>query len=255
MTTLLSLPPELLWKISEFLTPSARAAFKLTCRRVYVGTPSLDLNKSAVDNCTYQAINGFLEFNKDQRRCILCKRRYPNDLFSDDNAKPNLEDERRQTDFILRHSVDSLGGPGMINSPPGCCGWHKSNLHRVIDASDANFVGVFASIPAAQTLSGSYKWTSKTETMCFHCGKVKAWTKCNCDCESCGESAVRTYTRLVRQQRDLGRFVFFRKDGDTWVREWRDKSGLFLGETSDDADIVRAEEGPLCVDVRVENLD
>jgi hypothetical protein len=255
MTTLLNLPPELLWNISEFLPPSARAAFKLTCRRIYVDTPSLDLNKSAVDNCTYQAINGFLEFNKDRRQCILCKRWYPNCLFSDGSSKPNLEDERRQTDFVLRHGVDSLGGPGMINSPPGCCGWHKSSLYRVIDASDANFVAIFASIPAAQTLNGSYKWTSKKEIMCFHCGKVKGWTKCNCDCESCGESVVRTYTRLVQHQSDLGRFVFFRRDKDTWVREWRGRSDLFLGKTLDDADIVRAGEGCLCVDVRVESFD
>jgi hypothetical protein len=248
MTTLLNLPPELLWKISEFLTPSAQTAFKLTCHRVYVSTPNLDLNKSVVDNCTYQTINGFLEFNKDRRRCMLCKKWYPNSLFSDDSPKPNSEDERQQMDFVLRHGVDSLGGSGMIDNPPGCCGWHKGSLHRVINASDENFVKAFTSISAARTFSCSYKWTSKMEIICFHCGKVKAWTKCNCDCESCGESIVRTYTRLVRHQSDLGKFVFFRKDGDTWVREWR-------RETLDDTDIVRAGKGRLCVDVRVESLD
>src|SRR5579871_4044940 len=195
MITLLNLPPELLWTISEFLAPSAQVAFKLTCRQVYVSTPSLDLNKSAVDNCTYQTINGFLEFNKNRRRCNLCKKWYPNNLFSD----YNLEDEREQMDFVLRHGVDSLGGPGMINSPPGCCGWHKTSLLRVIDVSDANFVKAFASILATRTFDSSYKWTSKTEVICFHCGKVKAWNKCDCDCESCGESLVKTYTRLVRQ--------------------------------------------------------
>ena len=250
MTFLLNLPPELLCKISEFLAPSSRAAFKLTCRLVYVSTPNLDLNKSAVDSCTYQAIDGFLEFNKDQRRCMLCKKWYPNGLFSDGSPTPTLDDEQRQTDFVLRHGVDSLGGPGMINSPPGCCDWHKSSIHRIVDASDANFANMFPSIPAARAFGASYKWTSKTEMICFHCGKVKAWTKCDCDCESCGERVVRTYTRLVRHQSDLGKFVFFRKDGDTWVREWRGMPDLIR-----DADIVCAGKGHLCVDVRVESLD
>jgi len=243
MTTLLNLPPELLWEISKFLTLSARAAFKLTCRRIYTGTPTLLLVKSAVDKCTYQAISGFLEFNKDQRRCRLCKRWYPNSLFSDSSPKSNPEDGRLLTDFILRHGVDSLGGPGMINSPSGCCGWHKGSLQRVIDSSHADFMKVFGSIPATRTFGGSYKWTSKTETMCFHCGKVKAWTNCNCDCESCGGSVVRTYTRLVRHQSDLEKFVFFRKDGETWVREWRGMSDLSFGDTSGSADFTRAGKG------------
>lgn len=255
MTTLLNLPPELLWKISGFLTPSAQAAFKLTCRRVYVNTPSLDLDKSVVDSCTYQTINGYLEFNKDRRRCMLCKKWYPKSLFLDGGPNPLLEDERQQTDFVLRHGVDSLGGPGMINSPPGCCGWHRSSVYRVIDAADANFVKAFALIPAARTSGGSHKWTSKTEIICFHCGKVKAWAKCSCDCESCGESVVRTYTRLVQHQSDLGKFVFFKKDGDTWVREWRDMSRLFLRDSLEDVDIACAVKGRLCVDVQVESLD
>ena len=158
-------------------------------------------------------------------------------------------------DFVLRHGVDSLGGPGMINSPPGCCGWHKTSLLRVIDVSDANFVKAFASILATRTFDSSYKWTSKTEVICFHCGKVKAWNKCDCDCESCGESLVKTYTRLVRHQSELGKFVFFRKDGDTWVQEWRGMSDLCLKEVFEDVDTTFAGEGRLCVDVRVESLD
>lgn len=224
MLTLLNLPLEVLWRILEFLAPSARTAFKLTCHGIYVITPNLVLIKPAVDNCTYRAINGFFEFSKDQRRCRLCKRWYPNNLFSDGDPKLTLEYERQQMDFMLRHGVDSMGGPGVIKNPTGCCGWHKGSLCRVIVHSDANIKEVFPSVPADRIVSGSYKWTSNKEAMCFHCGKVKAWAMCNCDCESCGESVVRTYTRIVRNQSELGKFVFFANNGETWVREWH---GMF----------------------------
>lgn len=99
-------------------------------------------------------------------------------------------------------------------------------------------------------------WYCALEQMCYHCGAVRGWRACDCDCETCGVRSVRTYTRVVRAQSELGRFVFFGRGGETWVREW-------CGELSFRCDCVGCDGangsansvGRLYVDVKVQYVD
>lgn len=237
MANILSLPPELLMGISDHLSLAAQAAFKLTCRQIYHSTLSINVNKlrkSSVDPCTQLAINSYLTFDHHRSRCLLCKQWYPTSMFADASSSPTPSEEARQAEAILRRGSDDLGGPGMIESPPGACPWHKARLYRVIDCAHPTFMTVFAQIPALKNFSGSYKWISTMEKLCYHCGTVKGWGKCECDCETCGARSVRSFTRLVRCQSDVERFVFWKRGDEILVREWR---------------------GPLCVDMKVEILD
>lgn len=68
---------------------------------------------------------------------------------------------------------------------------------------------------------------------------------------------MRTYTRLVRHQSDVERFVFFRRNGETWAREWTGQSFLLDHPAFDmfGANCFFDYSGRLCVDMKVENLD
>ena len=99
-------------------------------------------------------------------------------------------------------------------------------------------------------------WYAADEAMCYHCGAVRRWRECGCDCETCGSRSVRTYTRVVRTRSDVDRFVFFVRDGETWVREWRGKfSYLHNSKDSSSANAFVDSVGQICADVKVQDVD
>lgn len=234
MPSILSLPPELLTEISAHLPLASQAALKLACRATYHNTLPLQLGKCAADPCARLAIAAYLAFDPTRRRCPLCKHWYPASMFASALAPPPTTPERlrRDTDALLRRRSDALGGPGMLDGPPGACAWDRARVCRVVDCAHPGFMRVFARVAGGR--KGSYRWVGAVEEMCYHCGTIRGWGRCECGCETCGVRRVRTFTRLVRSQGDVERFVFFKKGGEMWVREWK---------------------GRLCVDMKVENLD
>jgi len=265
-TTILSLPPELLLEIISHLPLAARTALKVSNRTLYARTPALALDKaprSSLTPCARLAIAAHLAFDARCTRCPLCKHWYPRELFraapnpstdtaADAEAGPHAAagtDAHADADSarrLLRRRCDSFGGPGAVAGPPGACGWHRGQVVRVVQARWGD----------AAARNAAEGWSSAVEQMCYHCGAVRGWRACACDCETCGVRSVRTYTRVGRAQGELGRFVFFVRDGELWVREWR--GGVALrsdGGRWSGADGSVDSVGRQFVDVKVQYVD
>ncbi|KAF2086498.1 hypothetical protein K490DRAFT_66690 [Saccharata proteae CBS 121410] len=137
----------------------------------------------------------------------------------------------------------------VVELPDRVCAWHVGRLIRVVHVESAS--GVTGSTPPPSPLrspssqqqqqpripqSSLYSpttaaltatatatpgtWTSTTSPLCMHCGAVRAWRRCNCACDSCGEREARIYTRTAERGWRLKRAVFWRDGrGGLWVRE------------------------------------
>lgn len=185
--SLLSLPPELILVLGDFLPPDGTLALKLTHRYFNGILPFQRPPKDAsFSNCARVAIRYYLsplDPEPSHLRCILCKEIYPVSLFRSSSSPA-----------CVPKPIDDASQTEVVELPQRLCSWHVGRLARVVHSGPG----------------GRNEWTSQMEDMCMHCGAVQNWRRCNCDCSSCGVRTVRTYTRHLNNDRECRSFVFWR---------------------------------------------
>lgn len=200
-TSLIDLPPELIYDISDFLPPDAILALKLTHRTLDATLPLAPrLKDAALSDCARLAIRTYLASPNPQPshlRCILCKAVYPVNLFRSCSSPAcvpvSFTEKTQQTD--------------VVELPQMLCSWHVGRLARVIHTEPC----------------GRNEWTSHMDEMCMHCGAIQSWKRCECACDSCATRLVRTYTRYLNNPLQCRRFLF-----------WKDRAGQAEHDSQDD---------------------
>lgn len=188
--TILSLPPELILGIADHLPPDALISLKLAHSKFYNTLPAGPrLKRSSLTPCARLAIRTYLESptpNPSHIRCVLCKALYPPSLFNSSSSPAcvPLPDATAKT----RQEVVEL--------PERFCAWHVGRLTRVVHVK----------------FGARNEWVSRLERMCMHCGSIKGWRVCMCECQSCGTREVRAYTRYLDNKRECRTFAFWRRD-------------------------------------------
>jgi hypothetical protein len=188
--SLIDLPPELVYDISDFLPPDAILALKLTHRNLDVTLPLAPRFKDKpLSDCARLAVRTYLASPNPQPshlRCILCKAVYPVNQFKSSSSPAcvpvSFTEDTQQTEIV--------------QLPQRLCSWHIGRLSRVVHTEPC----------------GRNEWTSHMDKMCMHCGAIQSWAECECSCDSCPIRPVRTYTRYLNNPLECRRFLFW-KDG------------------------------------------
>lgn len=187
-TSLVNLPPELIFEISDWLPPDGVLALKLTHRNFDETLPLTSRFKNTrLSDCAHLAIRTYLArpYPKPSHiRCILCKAVYPARLFKSSSSPA----------CVPISVVEDVQQMDVLELPQRLCSWHVGRLARVIHTETG----------------GRNEWTSCMDDMCMHCGAIQSWTRCDCDCGSCAYRPVRTYTRYLNNTRECRRFLFWR---------------------------------------------
>lgn len=193
---LLSLPPELIYEIADHLPPDAILALKLTHPKLNETLDLANRTKGAkFSSCARLAIRTYLSkrvLKPSHMRCILCKAVYPVALFSSSSSPA----------CVPLSFVDDDPQLDVIELPQRFCAWHVGRLAKIIHTEK----------------DGRNEWVSSIREMCMHCGTVKGWGDCKCNCDSCGSRRVRTYTRYLNNKIECKRFLFWR-DASTSMTE------------------------------------
>jgi hypothetical protein len=189
-TTLVNLPPELIYDISDYLPPDGVLALKLTHRNFNITLPLAPrLKNTALSDCARLAIRYYLSPlnpKPSHLRCILCKAVYPINLFKSSSSPACVP-----TSF-----TEDVQQADVVELPQRLCSWHVSRLARVVHTGPG----------------GRNEWTSHMDNMCMHCGAIQSWAKCDCGCDSCAIRPVRTYTRYLNNPLECRRFLFWKDD-------------------------------------------
>lgn len=187
--TLISLPPELIYEISDHLPPDAILALKFTHPILNATLPLAPrLKNTTLSSCARLAIRTYLtcpEPKPTHIRCILCKATYPSHIFNSSSSPA----------CVPLSFVNDGPPPEIIELPRRFCAWHVGRLARIVHTETG----------------GRNEWVSRRREMCIHCGVVQGWDQCDCRCDSCGIRTVRTYTRYLNNKVECRRFVFWRK--------------------------------------------
>ena len=209
--SLLTLPLELILEIGHHLPPDGILALKLTHPALNVTLPLAPrLKNTTLSSCARLAIRTYLTRSgpaPTHIRCILCKTTYPSNMFNSSSSPACVP---------LSFTNDDPR-PEVVELPQRFCAWHVGRLTRVIHTEKG----------------GRNEWVSRRRKMCMHCGVVRGWGECHCQCGSCGIRTVRTYTRYLNNSMECRRFLFWRQD----VREESatlhndDRGPLFVRET------------------------
>lgn len=212
---LLGFPTELILEVADHLPLDGILALKLT-HPILNDTLSLAsrFKNTTLTNCARLAIRTYLarpNVTSTHRRCILCKQVYPVSLFSSSSspacAPISFTEDVQQTE--------------VVELPHRLCSWHVGRLARIIHTEP----------------SGRNGWVSRMDKMCMHCGTIQSWVRCDCRCDSCFFSSVRTYTRYLNNKTECKRFVFWKETASSELSVPRKASGdqLFVRETCWDA--------------------
>lgn len=187
-TSLVHLPPELIYNISDFLPPDGVLSLKLAHRNFNTILPlALRLRDTPLSDCARLAIRTYLSRpnpKPSHLRCILCKEVYPVKLFKSSSSPACVP-----TSF-----TEDVQQSDVVELPQRLCSWHVGRLARVVHTGPG----------------GRNEWTSHMDEMCMHCGAVQGWAKCNCFCDSCASRPVRTYTRYLNNPLECRRFQFWK---------------------------------------------
>ena len=197
LSKLENLPNEVLKSIVEYLPPISRKAFSMTCHEFY---RSFSTDYDSLDRCAkyavlcYMITDGVIKEDK-MYACALCKLTHS------------------KTKFYPEWNKGASGelGRGMLGRPPAerFCELHYPSL--VTAAND----------PLHN------RWTMKEQTMCMHCGYLRHDPRCQCTCEVCGTSQVRTYNRLYTGPDKAIMYTMCRdSDATLFVTEGRQKDSL-----------------------------
>jgi hypothetical protein len=189
-TSLVSLPPELIFVVSDFLPVDGILALKLTHRK-FNETLFLAprLKNEPISDCAHLAIRTFLSRPSPKPshiRCILCKAVYPISSFRSSSSPACVPISSGEDEQQIE----------VVELPQRLCSWHVSRLARVINTQPG----------------GRNEWTSRMDDICMHCGAIQGWTKCDCNCDSCAIQPVRTYTRYLNNERECHKFLFSRNN-------------------------------------------
>lgn len=201
-TSILDLPPELILEIGQYLPPDAILALNFSHPAFHrTLPPARQSSQTPLSNCARLAIRDYLsppDPTPSHIRCILCNGLYPPDLFKSSNSPA-----------CVRMSP-AEPGTEVVEMPQRLCLWHVGSLARVIRSTEAG---------------SRNEWVSHRDDMCMHCGAVRGWQKCGCNCDSCFFKPVKTYTRYLNNDRECKEFKFWRaranrgQHGQLWVRE------------------------------------
>jgi hypothetical protein len=190
--SLLSLPPELIFAVGDFLPLDGILALKLTHRKfneTLLLTPRL--KSKPISDCARLAIRTYLSRPNPKPshiRCILCKAVYPISSFKSSSSPACMP-------ISLGEGSQDVE---VVELPQRLCSWHVSELARVIRTQPG----------------GRNEWTSPINDMCMHCGAIQRWKDCDCSCDSCAIRPVRTYTRYLSNEKECRRFQFSRNNAD-----------------------------------------
>lgn len=192
ISTLLRLPPELIFEINSYLPPDATLALKLTHSVLNNTLPWLSqLRNKDRSSCARFAVErlcapsyGFAH----QPRCFCCNVQYPADMFLS-SSSPACKEHPRGKDVAV------------VELPPYLCSWHVGRLVRDV-ATESN---------------GRNEWVSSIRRMCIHDSCISGWSDCKCTCDSCGYVTVRTYTRYRSDRRLCSRYQFWRNTAEESV--------------------------------------
>lgn len=179
---LVDLPAELILQIGYLLPRDAIVALRLVHQRFSQIFPPLLGAPKQTDQCVRFAIQRHIENPSSSHfLCSICKKRYPRGMFrcSDGNSA-------------------STCAADMLRFPEGVCSWHFGRVSRVIKTDPG----------------GANKWKSRAEDMCMHCGSIKAWFGCSCQCDSCGYAEIQTFTRFLNNERECRKFSFHQLEDD-----------------------------------------
>lgn len=206
--SILSLPSELILIIADYLPVDAVLAMRFTHSRLYRSLLLLSRLKSKpISDCSSLAIRTYLA-KRTQRshvRCISCKTTFPTNFFNSANSP-------LCTPIV---NVGSHTPTEVLELPPRLCPWHVDRLVRTIKTGPG----------------GRDEWVSHMNRMCMHanCGKVQEWESCDCECDTCFDRPVRTYTRYLSDGKEVQKFRFYRQVAGVgaggrqqtclWVRE------------------------------------
>ncbi|XPS80296.1 hypothetical protein M3J09_012253 [Ascochyta lentis] len=227
--SLLSLPPELILEIADYLPPDGILALKFSHRILNYSLPLAPrLKTQTLSRCASLAIRSYLcrpNPKPTHLRCILCKIVYPVKSFRS-SSSPACES---------LSSAAALGQADVVELPQRLCAWHVGRLARIVHTEPG----------------GKNEWVSSSEDMCMHCGVIQSWAECDCACDSCSVKAVTAYTRYLNNKTECREFVFYRKPAGDGDRPPRRAAGtqLFVRELcldSDTADQTRVIHMPVC---------
>ncbi|PVI06347.1 hypothetical protein DM02DRAFT_15322 [Periconia macrospinosa] len=186
---LVALPQELLLEISRLLPADAILSLKLTHPVLNIALPPLPLlDETLLTECARLAIERLLTPSKSScvvKRCFICRRWYPSNMFTSSKS-PMCASAPPTTETPI---------PEIVELPPFFCAWHVGRLTRVVQTGPG----------------GRNKWASDLKRMCMHLGCIQGWEDCDCRCDSCGFTEVRTYTRYLNNDSECRRFTFWRK--------------------------------------------
>lgn len=182
---LLQLPPELLLQIAKNLPLDGRLALSFTHSSLYetLCLPP-DRWNIKVSECAHLAIRTYLvppNANPSHIRCIRCKEVYPPTLFYS-----------RSSPFCKAPPNDQ--NQEVLHLPERFCAWHVGSLIRAVHTE----------------AGGKNEWIANRHHMCMHCGVVKEWRQCDCNCDSCWYKPVTAYTRYLNNAEEFKEVRFFR---------------------------------------------
>ena len=238
--SILSLPPELLLEIADYLSPDAILSLKFSHRILDYSLPSAHrLRDRTLSRCARLAILSYLakpNSTVTHQRCTLCKAVYPLKSFQSSSspacAPLSFASDVQQTE--------------VVELPQRLCAWHVGRLARIVHTEPA----------------GRNEWVASSEEMCMHCGAIQSWTKCDCTCDSCSVMSVTAYTRYLNNKAECRKFLFYRKPASESDSPQRcsDVTELFVRETCFEAGMyLSIEHGfslvPTRTDIMVDPAD
>jgi hypothetical protein len=211
-TSLLSLPPELILEVADYLPLDGTVALKLSHRILNCTLPLASrLRNQTPSHCARLAVRSYLaKPSQTHLRCVLCKAVYPLKSFQS-SSSPTCRSSSPET------NVEDIE---VVKLPPRLCAWHIGRLVRIVRTKPG----------------GRNEWVENREEMCMHCGAIQAWAKCDCKCDSCGFRDVTVYTRFLNNDVECKWYVFYRKLVEGGVSPLRKtgESQLFVRETCSD---------------------
>lgn len=211
-SSLLSLPPELILEVADYLPPDGILALKFSHRVLNYSLPLAPrLRNRTLTRCARLAVRSYLAKptpNPTHLRCILCKSVYPLKSFQS-SSSPACAPVCFAADVEYTEVVEL---------PQRLCAWHVGRLARIVHTEPG----------------GKNEWVDSSEEMCMHCGAIQSWAKCDCKCDSCSFRAVTAYTRYLNNNTECRKFVFYRKttaSSSVIAPEETAKTQLFVRET------------------------
>lgn len=173
------LPPELILEIADYLPLDGRLALSYTHsqfeKTLFIPRESKK-RKIKNSNCARLAIRTYQSppnASYSHTRCIRCKQSYPTSMFFSGGSPSCITPPSSQDQEV-------------IPLPERFCCWCVGSFVRHVRTE----------------VGGKNEWVAENNTMCMHCGAVKEWKQCKCNCDTCWNKPVITYTRYLNNDEE-----------------------------------------------------